>query len=66
MTETYSVGDRVRVNIFGGEKIDATIAAYEEDIKNDRPGYLLCDCSDGQPHWCYTNQVAGFSKVKKV
>jgi len=54
---TYAVGTRVRVVLFGGVEITATVDHYDPNIKRGRPGYDLRDCSDGIEHWCYAEQV---------
>jgi hypothetical protein len=58
MTILLPIGTRVRVTLFGGQRITATVAGVETNIKNDRPGYDLSDCSDGLDHWCYADQAA--------
>jgi len=65
MTMTkYAIGDRVKVKLLGSSSVEATLAAYEEDIKNDRPGYVLTDCSDGMDHWCYEAQIIGLASKR--
>jgi hypothetical protein len=61
---TYAIGDRVKVRLGSSKSVEATLASYEEDIKNDRPGYVLSDCSDGLDHWCYEAQIIGLASKR--
>lgn len=57
MDKALPIGTQVKVELFGGQVIHATIDYWDSQIKNGRPGYDLINCSDGHNHWCYQDQV---------